>query len=147
MWDEYHVVKSLHLIAVMAWMAGMLYLPRLYVYHSRVAPGSETSELFKIMERKLLRLIINPAMIAAWIFGLWLAFKLNVFDAAANGGWFHAKLAILVLMQIAHAMMARYRRAFARDERPKSERYFRFFNEIPAVLMVIIVVLAVVKPV
>ncbi len=143
---EYHWLKALHIIAVISWMAGMLYLPRLFVYHSRTAPGSEASEMLKVMERKLMRLIINPAMIATWILGIWLAVKLNAFDPA-NGLWLHYKLTFLVVMQIVHAMMSRYRKAFFRDERPKSERYFRIFNEVPAVLMVVIVVLVVVRPV
>ncbi|MDE3016122.1 MAG: protoporphyrinogen oxidase HemJ [Pseudomonadota bacterium] len=144
--ETYQWIKALHLIAVISWMAGMLYLPRLFVYHCRVAPGSEASEMLKIMEIKLLRLIINPAMIAAWIFGLWLAFALNVFDGAANGYWFYAKLGLLALMQVVHAVLARCRRAFARDERPHSERFFRILNEVPAALMVGIVVVVVVKP-
>ncbi|MGE0753577.1 MAG: protoporphyrinogen oxidase HemJ [Alphaproteobacteria bacterium] len=141
----YHWVKALHIIAVLSWMAGMLYLPRLFVYHSRTAPGSEASELFKVMERKLMRLIINPAMIVAWLAGLWMAWYINAFDPV-NGLWFHYKFTLLVGMQVSHAMMSRYRKAFYRDERQKSERFFRIFNEIPAVLMVGIVVLAVVKP-
>ncbi len=143
--ELYHWLKALHIIAVIAWMAGMLYLPRLFVYHSKVAPGSEASELFKVMERKLLRLIINPAMIATWILGLWLAYTINAFDPV-NGKWLHAKMGLLVLMQIAHALMSRHRKAFFRDERPKSERYFRIFNEVPAVLMVGIVLLVVLRP-
>lgn len=147
MFDEtYHWLKSLHLIAVMSWMAGMLYLPRLYVYHSQVAVGSEASELFKVMERRLLRIIINPAMIASWIFGLWLAFTINAFDVQQNGAWLHGKLGLLVLMQITHALMARYRRKFERDERPQSERFFRIFNEVPTILMVLIVFTVVFKP-
>jgi putative membrane protein len=147
MFDEtYHWLKALHLIAVMSWMAGMLYLPRLYVYHSQVAVGSEASELFKVMERRLLRIIINPAMIVSWIFGLWLAFTINAFDVQQNGAWLHGKLGLLVLMQTAHALMARYRRKFERDERPQSERFFRIFNEVPAILMVLIVFTVVFKP-
>jgi protoporphyrinogen IX oxidase len=138
-------LKALHIIAVISWMAGMLYLPRLFVYHSRVAPGSEASELFKVMERKLMRGIINPAMIATWVLGLWLAFTINAFDPA-NGHWLHAKLGLVLLMQVAHAMMIRYRRAFARDERPKNEKFFRIFNEVPAILMVFIVIIVVIKP-
>lgn len=143
--QTYHWLKAIHIIMVISWMAGMLYLPRLFVYHSRTKPGSEASELFKEMERKLMRIIINPAMIFTWIFGLWLAVTINAF-APANGGWLHAKLGLLILMQIAHAMMSRYRKAFLRDERPKSERFFRIFNEVPAVLMVAIVLLVVFKP-
>jgi putative membrane protein len=144
---DYHWLKALHLISVIAWMCGMLYLPRLFVYHAQTKPGSEASELFKVMERKLMRIIINPAMIAAWVFGLWMAVKLNAFDVEANGLWLHYKLTLLILMQICHAMMSRYRKAFFRDERPKSEKYFRFFNEVPTILMIGIVILAVVKPV
>lgn len=141
----YHWLKSLHLIALIAWMCGMLYLPRLFVYHTRVAAGSEADKLFQEMERKLLRLIINPAMIATWILGLWLAFTVNAFDPV-NGAWLHAKLGLVALMQVAHAMMSRYRKAFARGENRKSERFFRIFNEAPAVLMAGIVLLVVFKP-
>lgn len=143
--EIYVWVKALHIIAVISWMAGMLYLPRLFVYHSQVAIGSETSELFKVMERKLLRLIINPAMIATWIFGVWLI-VITKSGAPGSGYWMHAKIALLIGMQIAHAMMSRYRKAFFRDERPKSERYFRWFNELPTVLMIGIVFLVVIKP-
>ena len=145
MFDLYHWLKAFHIIAVISWMCGMLYLPRLFVYHSRTAPGSEASELFKVMELKLLRLIINPAMIATWILGLWIAVTINAFDPQ-NGAWLHAKLALVLVMQVAHAMMSRYRKAFARDERPKSERFFRIFNEVPAVLMILIVILVVLRP-
>jgi len=144
--ESYLWLKALHIIAVMSWMAGMLYLPRLFVYHCRTLPGSEASEMLKVMERRLLRLIINPAMIATWVFGLWLAVKINAFDGAANGYWLHAKLGLVILMQIVHAMLARYRRAFARDERPYSERFFRILNEVPAMLIIGIVILAAVKP-
>ena len=139
-------LKSLHIIAVISWMAGMLYLPRLYVYHSRTMPGSEASEMLKVMERKLLRFIINPAMILTWIFGLWMAIKINAFDVAANGYWLHAKLGLVLCMQVVHALLSRYRRAFARDERPRSEKFFRILNEIPAALMIGIVILVVIKP-
>src|SRR3954469_18888315 len=96
--EGYLWLKAFHIIAVISWMAGMLYLPRLFVYHSRVAVGGEASELFKVMERRLMRIIINPAMIATWAVGLWLAFKINAFS---NGGWLHAKLALVLAMQIA----------------------------------------------
>src|SRR5579871_6018103 len=98
--NAYEWLKALHIIAVIAWMAGMLYLPRLFVYHTQVKPGSEASEMLKVMERRLLRLIINPAMIATWVFGILLAIKLNAFDTAANGYWLHAKLGLVVLMQL-----------------------------------------------
>lgn len=144
--DWYHWIKALHIIAVISWMAGMLYLPRLYVYHSQVKVGSEASELFKIMERKLLRFIINPAMIVTWGAGLWLIYYTNALDPV-NGVWMHYKLTLLVAMQIVHAMMARYRRHFANDKNTKSEKFYRIFNEVPAVLMIGIVVLVMVKPV
>jgi putative membrane protein len=126
-------------------MCGMLYLPRLFVYHSKVAVGSEASELFKVMERKLMRLIINPAMVVAWILGVWLI-VITKAGAPGDGIWMHLKIALLIGMQIAHAMMSRHRKAFFRDERPKSERYFRWFNEVPTVLMIGIVLLVVIKP-
>jgi putative membrane protein len=141
----YHWLKALHIVAVIAWMCGMLYLPRLFVYHCNVAPGSEADGLFITMERKLMRLIINPAMIATWVFGLWLAYLINAFDPV-NGSWLHAKLGLVLLMQIAHAMMSRYRKVFAKGQRPKSEKYFRFFNEVPTLLMIGIVFLVVFKP-
>jgi putative membrane protein len=141
-WLPYEWLKALHVISVIAWMAGMLYLPRLYVYHAGVAPGSEQSETFKVMERRLLRGIINPAMISTWIFGLLIAIE---------GGWFsqhwlHAKLALVILMQIAHALLARWRRAFAEDRNVHSARFYRFVNEVPTVLMIGIVILVIVKP-
>ncbi len=142
--EAYLWLKALHLIAVISWMAGMLYLPRLFVYHTKVAKGSEASEMFKVMEHKLMRLIINPAMIVTWVLGIWLIIKTNAFSP--GNGWLHAKLTLLVLMQISHAMMSRYRKAFLRDENVKSERFFRIFNEVPAVLMILIVLLVVLKP-
>jgi putative membrane protein len=142
--DSYLWLKALHIIAVMSWMAGMLYLPRLFVYHTRVPAGSQACELFKLMERKLMRVIINPAMIASWILGVWLIIRTQALSP--GNGWLHAKLTLLVGMQVAHAMMSRYRKAFERDQNSKSERFFRIFNEVPAVLMVIIVLLVVLKP-
>jgi protoporphyrinogen IX oxidase len=144
--SPYHWIKALHIIAVISWMCGMLYLPRLFVYHSKVAAGSEASELFKVMEARLLRLIINPAMIVTWLLGLWLVWYTHALDPV-NGMWMHWKLMLVVFMQMAHAMMSRYRKAFARDERPKSEKFFRIFNEVPALLLIGIVVLVVVRPV
>ncbi|HEY1382724.1 MAG TPA: protoporphyrinogen oxidase HemJ [Dongiaceae bacterium] len=138
----YDWLKALHIIAVIAWMAGMLYLPRLYVYHAGAKPGSEMSETFKVMERRLLRAIINPAMIAAWVFGLWLAWAGNHWAE----GWFHTKLALLILMQIVHACLSRWRRHFAADANRHSARFYRIVNEIPTVLLIGIVILAIVKP-
>jgi putative membrane protein len=133
---------ALHIIAVIAWMAGMLYLPRLYVYHAGATPGSELSETLKLMERRLLRLIVNPAMIAAWLLGLALA----TFGDNWGEGWFHAKLALLIGMQILHAAFARWRRAFAADANRHTARFFRIANELPTVLLVGIVLLVVLRP-
>ena len=143
----YNWLLALHIIAVMAWMAGMLYLPRLYVYHAKAlqegaAKGSELSETFKVMERRLLRAIINPAMIAAWILGLALA----TLGHHWGESWFHAKLLWLVGMQLIHAAYARWRKAFANDANTHSDRFYRFMNEVPTVIMIVIVILAVVKP-
>ena len=140
----YPWTKSLHLIAVIAWMAGNFYLPRLYVYHSDVATGSAESELFKVMERRLLRAIMNPAMIAAWILGLTLVATPGVVDWSA--GWWHAKFAAVILMSGFHGILAKARRDFAQDLRPKSARYWRVMNELPTLLLVIIVIMVIVKP-
>ncbi|WP_119421077.1 protoporphyrinogen oxidase HemJ [Desertibaculum subflavum] len=140
---EYYLwIKAFHLIAVIAWMAGMLYLPRLYVYHCQAAPGSPQSETFKVMERRLLRAIIDPAMIAAWALGLWLAFLGDHWGS----GWFHGKLLLLLGMQLIHAAYARWRRHFAADANTLSEKVFRIANEVPTVLMIGIVLLVIVKP-
>jgi putative membrane protein len=140
---HYEWFKALHLIAVMAWMAGMLYLPRLYVYHADADKGSELSETLKIMERKLLRLIINPAMIVAWILGLSI---LYANPSMLSGGWLHVKLTAVILLQIFHASLSRWRKAFLRDENTHSGVFYRRVNEIPALLMVVIVIMVIVKP-
>jgi putative membrane protein len=138
----YDWIKAGHIIAVIAWMAGMLYLPRLYVYHASAQPGSELSETFKVMERRLLRAIINPAMIVAWVLGLLLAY----YGHHWSEGWFHGKLALLLGMQLIHAGYARWRRRFAKDENQHTARFYRFMNEVPTILMIGIVILVVVKP-
>jgi putative membrane protein len=146
-WDStafYLWVKAFHIIAVIAWMAGMLYLPRLFVYHCETLPGSPDSERFKRMERRLLRAIINPAMIAVWVLGLTLSF-LPITDAW-HQGWFHAKFALVLVMSGVHGLFARWVRAFGADTNRHSARFFRVWNEIPTVLLVAIVILAVVKP-
>lgn len=140
--DFYLWVKALHVIAVMAWMAGMLYLPRLYVYHAAAEPGSRESETFKLMERRLLRAIVNPAMIASWVLGLVLAVHLQ----AWGEGWLHAKLAMLIAMQLVHAGFARWRRHLAADANRHSARFYRIVNEVPTLLLIGIVIVAVVKP-
>jgi len=138
----YDWIKALHVIAVISWMAGMFYLPRLFVYHCDAEPGSKQSETFKVMERKLLRLIINPAMIATWVFGLWLAWK----GFGFSGGWLHAKIAFVLLLSGAHGYFSASVRRFARDENTKPAKHWRMVNEIPTVLMMLIVVLVIVKP-
>ncbi|HHV70004.1 protoporphyrinogen oxidase HemJ [Brucella intermedia] len=140
--DAYLWVKSLHVIAVIAWMAGMLYLPRLFVYHTAAKPGSETSETFKVMEKRLLRFIINPAMIVTWIAGLWMAWEIYGFQ----GGWLHAKLLLVVLMSGLHGYLSKSTRLFAEDRNIRSAKHWRIINEVPTVLMILIVILVIVKP-
>jgi len=140
--DLYQLLKTLHVISVIAWMAGLLYLPRLFVYHCEAKPGSELSETFKVMERRLLRGIMNPAMIATWVFGLAAAWAGGWFVA----GWLHAKIALVLVLTGAHMAMARWRREFAEDRNQRSQKFYRITNEVPTVLMIAIVVLAVFKP-
>ena len=135
-------LKAFHIIAVIAWMAGMLYLPRLFVYHCETSPGSAEYDRFVLMERKLMRIIINPSMIAVWILGLSLAFTLNVWGEP----WFMAKMTFVIALSAMHGMFSRWRRAFERGQNVKSQRFFRLVNEVPAVLMMLIVILVVVKP-
>jgi len=138
----YPWLKALHIIAVIAWMAGMLYLPRLFVYHCETQPGTPEYERFTVMERKLLRVIIDPAMGAVWILGLTLAYTLDVWME----GWFHLKLLLVIIMSGVHGMLSRYRRDFERGKNTKTQRFYRIINEVPAVLMALIVILVVVKP-
>jgi protoporphyrinogen IX oxidase len=142
--QSYLWIKSLHIVSVVAWMAGLLYLPRLYVYHSTAAAGSELSETFKIMERRLLRGIMTPAMIATWGFGLALAGM----PGAVNWrmGWIWAKLAFVIGLTVFHILLARWRAAFAADRNRVSTRFFRAVNELPALALIAIVVFVVVKP-
>ncbi len=140
--DFYPWAKAIHVIAVISWMAGMLYLPRLFVYHSETERGSQQSETFKVMERRLLRGIINPAMVISWAFGLWLAWK----GFAFQGGWLHAKLAAVLALSAVHGYLSAAVRKFAEDRNEKPARHWRIVNEIPTLLMIIIVVLVIVKP-
>lgn len=140
----YPWLKALHVIAVIAWMAGMFYLPRLYVYHCETIPGSADSERFKVMEVKLLRLIINPAMIAAWLFGGALASIPGVVDWGA--GWPWVKAVALILMTGFHGALSKWRREFLNDRNRKSARFYRLANEVPTVLMIIIVIMVIVRP-
>lgn len=135
-------IKALHVIAVIAWMAGLLYLPRLFVYHCAAAVGSQQSETFKIMERRLLRAIMNPAMIVVWLTGLYIAFSGDWLRAP----WLHAKLLVVLLLSGAHGFLSRCVRDFAGDANGRSARFFRILNEVPTVLMIGAVILVVVKP-
>ena len=140
--DAYLWVKALHIIAVIAWMAGMLYLPRLYAYHCGAEPGSVQSETFKVMERRLLRAIINPAMIVVWVLGLMLVAHLDLWSEP----WMHGKLALVLGMSFMHGAFARWRRHFANDANRHAARFYRIMNEIPTVLLIGIVILVVVRP-
>jgi protoporphyrinogen IX oxidase len=134
--------KAVHVMAMIAWMAGMLYLPRLFVYHCGAEPGSRQSETFKLMERRLLRGIMTPAMIATWALGLWM-----VYDGGwISAHWLHAKLALVVALSGLHGALARWTSDFAADRNRHSERFYRVVNEVPAVLMVGIVIMVVIKP-
>ena len=141
--ELYLWIKAFHIVAVVAWMAGMLYLPRLFVYHAMQAPGSEASETFKIMERRLLRFIMNPAMIVSFVLGGWLI-MLN--PGLLEQSWMQYKILALVIMTGVHASLSRWRRFFAIDKNTFSPRFFKIINEIPTGLMIIIVLLAVLKP-
>ncbi len=142
--EAYPWIKSLHIVSMVAWMAGLLYLPRLYVYHSMVPTGSDRSETFKVMERRLQRGIMTPAMIATWVFGLVLAGTLGVVDWRM--GWIWAKLAFVVGLTMFHIVLARWREAFAADRNRHPTRLFRIVNELPTVALIAIVILVVVKP-
>jgi protoporphyrinogen IX oxidase len=135
-------IKTLHVLAIISWMAGMLYLPRLFVYHADAARGSDKSETFKIMERRLLFGIMTPAMAVAWITGLFLAIDAGFFRSP----WFHAKLLFVSLMTASHFFLAKYRRDFSVDRNLRPSGFFRVINEIPTLLMVFIVILVIVKP-
>jgi len=142
MTDLYPWIKAIHVIAVIAWMAGLLYLPRLYVYHCAAAPGSEQSETFKVMERRLLRAIMNPAMIVVWVLGIFLAW----FGGHLTEAWMIAKLLLVVGLSAMHMTFARWRSDFAADRNRHPARIFRIANEVPTLLMIGAVILVIVKP-
>lgn len=135
-------LKALHIIAVISWMAGMLYLPRLFIYHCEAKPGSRQSETFKVMERRLLRVIINPAMVVSWIFGLWLAWN----GQFLTQPWFLVKVVLVIGLSAVHGLLSRWVRDFAADRNRHSQKFFRVINEVPTVLMIAIVILVTVKP-
>jgi len=138
----YDWVKALHVISVIAWMAGLLYLPRLFVYHCQSQIGSHQSQVFKVMERRLMRAIMTPAMVFSWIFGLWMLYSLNAWDQ----GWVHAKITFVVLLTISHMFMSRWRKTFERDTNERGEAFYRIANEVPTILMIGIVIFVIVKP-
>jgi putative membrane protein len=138
----YDVLKALHIVAVIAWMAGLLYLPRLFVYHADSEKGSAQSETFKVMERRLLRGIMNPAMILVWIFGLLLVWRGHWWLA----GWWQAKFILVIVLTGVHHLYGRWRRDFAEDRNTRPARFYRWWNEVPTLLMIAIVFLAVLKP-
>ncbi len=138
----YEWIKAFHVIAVISWMAGMLYLPRLFVYHCEAEVGSKQSETFKVMERRLLKAIINPAMIVTWVLGLYLAWDGNWLMS----GWFHVKFFLVLVMSGVHGMFSRWVREFGQDRNTRSQKFYRIINEIPTVLMIAIVIMVIVKP-
>jgi putative membrane protein len=137
-------VKAFHVIAIIAWMAGLLYLPRLFVYHAESPKDSQASETFKLMERRLLRFITTPAMIASWVLGLILAFS-GLIDWSSDG-WFHVKLVLVLLLSAYHGCLARWTKDFAGDRNTRSARFYRMANEVPALLMIGIVIMVIVRP-
>lgn len=137
-------VKALHVISVIAWMAGMMYLPRLFVYHADAPVGSDKSETFKLMERRLYRGITTPAMIATWVFGLWMAFGFGVIDFSQ--GWMWLKAVMVIVLSGIHGYYGRLMRAFQEDRNTRSARFFRAINEIPFVVAIVIVIAVMVRP-
>ena len=135
-------IKAVHVIAIMSWMAGLLYLPRLFIYHCDAAKGSVQSETFKVMERRLLAIIMTPAMLISWVLGLWLAWTGGHFGEP----WFHAKLVLVIGLSAVHGYCSASVRAFAEDRNDKPPRHWRIVNEVPTLLMIAIVVLVIVKP-
>ncbi|MBY0560645.1 protoporphyrinogen oxidase HemJ [Hyphomicrobium sp.] len=140
--DAYLWIKSFHVIAIIAWMAAMLYLPRLFVYHAEAPIGSAQSENFKVMEGRLLNIIATPAMIIAWVLGLWLVTTGHFWSAP----WFHAKITLVLILSGLHGYLSASARAFREDRNTKPARHWRIINEVPAVLMIGIVILVIVKP-
>ena len=140
---SYDVIKALHLISVMSWMAGLLYLPRLFVYHAETTVGSVRAETFKVMERRLLKAIMNPAMVASFAFGIWM---IVLAPGLLYEPWMHVKILCVLLMAGCHGVFSKMRRRLENDESPQPPRAYRIWNEVPTVLMVIIVFMAVVKP-
>lgn len=142
--DYFLWIKALHVISVIAWMAGLLYLPRLFVYHATTPTGTPQSETFKVMELRLYRYIMGPASVVAVLTGGWLAWQLGA--DLFHHGWFHVKLASVVVLLVVHHMLGRWRKAFAQDRNTRSARFFRIINEVPTLLMVLVVIMVIVQP-
>lgn len=138
----YEIVKALHIVSIIAWMAGLLYLPRLMVYHTEAAIGSDKSETFKVMERRLLKAIMNPAMIAAWVFGFWLVHLADYW----TDGWMLLKFSMVLVLTVVHHWLARLVRAFAEDRNTRTTRFYRVLNEVPTIAMIVIVFAVILKP-
>jgi len=141
--QHYLWFKAVHIIAVISWMAGLLYLPRLFVYHTGVKAGSELSNTLKTMEYRLLKFIMNPAMIITWVIGL---LMLHANTVLMSSGWMHAKLTLVILMSVLHMVFGKWRKGFANDTNTRSDKFYRWWNEGPTILMILIVLLAVAKP-
>lgn len=141
--QQYDWLRALHIISVIAWMAGMLYLPRLFVYHADSEKGSDKSETFKIMERKLLKIIMNPAFVSSWVFGL---LMLWANPSLMSEGWMHVKLTGIIVLSGLHHVYARWVKKFAKDENTRPAKFYRIWNEAPALIMVVIVIMAVAEP-
>ena len=140
---SYEIIKSLHILSVISWMVGLLYLPRLFVYHSQAQVGSVQAEIFKVMERRLLTAIMTPAMIASFIFGIWL---ISLNHGLIYETWFQIKFIAVIFMGGIHGKFSKMRRLLENDEKPLSTKVYRIWNEIPALLMILIVIMAIVKP-
>lgn len=140
--NAYLWIKAVHVIAIISWMAGLLYLPRLFVYHTQASPGSEASETFKVMERRLLKAIMTPAMVLSWVLGMVMATEGGLFDHS----WFHLKFIMVLGLTGAHIFLMHCKDAFAYDRNTRSERFFRVLNEVPTLLMIGIVILVIVRP-
>jgi len=139
--EFYDIVKILHIVAVISWLAGLLYLPRIFVYHAQVVTGSETDQIFQIMEKRLLRYIMLPSMLLVFIFGFYLAFQIG-FEFV----WLHIKLTLVLILAGYHGFLARCRKNFAQGENKYSQKFYRLINEVPTVLMIFIVALVILKP-
>ena len=141
--EYYDWIKAFHLIFVISWMAGLFYLPRLFVYHCELQIGSKEDKIFQTMEKKLLRIIMNPAMILTVISGLLLA---QIYGFKNLGGWFHAKFTLVAIMIYLHHFLSKRRKDFEKGENKRSAKFYRIINEVPAILMILIVILVIVKP-